>query len=77
MDVFLEVLSFNEIMWGVAQIDADVLRSIQRGLEVDVFDVKGDKLGTFAVNDAVEEELDDANGSCFGTDVSRVGDVLP
>ena len=77
MNVVLEVVLFNEIMWDVSQLDADVLWSIQRGLEVEVFDVKGDKLGTFAVNDAVEEELDDANGSCFGTDVSRVGDVLP
>ena len=77
MEVVLEVVLFNEIMWDVSQLDADVLWSIQRGLEVEVFDVKGDKLGTFAVNDAVEEELDHANGSCFGTDVSRVGDVLP
>ena len=77
MDVVLEVVFFNEIMWDVPQIDADVLWSIQRGLEVEVFDVKGDKLGAFAGKDAVEEDLDEVNGSCFGADVYGVGDDLP
>ena len=64
-------------MWGVAQIDADILRSIQRGLEVDVFDVKGENFEASAEKDAVEEEIDVFNGSCFGADVAGVGDILP
>ena len=50
---------------------------IQRGLEVEFFDVKGEKLGAFAGKGAVEEELDEVNRSCFGANVARVGDVLP
>ena len=64
-------------MWDVTHLDADILWSIQRGLEVDVFDVKGDKFGAFAGKYAVEEELDEVNGRCFGSDVAGVGSVLP
>ena len=77
MDVVLEVVFFIEIMWYVAQFHADILWSIQRGLEVEVFDVNVDKLGAFAGKDDVEEELDEVNRSCFGANVDKVGDFLP
>ena len=76
MYVFLEVVFFIDIMWDVAQFDADVLWSIQRVLEEEVFDVKGDKLGAFSRKDDVEEEIDEVNRSCFGAEVVRVGDLL-
>ena len=76
MYVFLEVVFFIDIMWDVAQFDADVLWSIQRVLEEEVFDVKGDKLGAFSRKDDVEEEIDEVNRSCFGANVTRVGDVM-
>ena len=44
---------------------------------MEVFDVKGEKLGAFAGKDDVEEELDEVNGSFFGADISGVGDFLP
>ena len=76
MDVVLEIVLFIETMWDVAQFDADVLWSIQRVLEVEFFDIKGEKLGAFAGKDSIEEELDEVNRSCFGAEVVRVGDLL-
>ena len=48
MDVVHEAVLVDEFCWGVAQFDADVLRSVQGCLKVKVFDVEGDKLGALA-----------------------------
>ena len=41
-----------------------------------MFNVKSDKLGAFTGNDAVEQELDEVEGSGIGYDVAGTIDVL-
>ena len=48
IDVVLEAVYVDRFRWGVAQLDADVLRSVQGCLEVKVLDVEGEKLGALA-----------------------------
>ena len=48
VDVVLEAVFVDKFCWDVAQIDTDVLRSVQGCLEVNLFDVKGEKLGALA-----------------------------
>ena len=54
MNKFHDVLFFNEFFGDVAQSDAEILGSVQRCLEVDIFNVKSDKLGALTGKDAVE-----------------------
>ena len=71
-----EVVFFGEFFWGFAQFDADILRAFQRCLEEEIVNVKSDKLGTFTVQDAVEQELGEVEGSGTCYDVAGVSDVL-
>ena len=59
MDRFHEVVFFDELFGDVAQFDVDILGAVQRCLEVEILNVKSDKLGAFTGKDAVEEELDE------------------
>ena len=45
-------------------------------LEVEMFNVKSDKLGTFTGKDDVEQELDKVEGSGLCSYVSGISDVL-
>jgi len=47
VDVVEEVVLVDEFLGDVAQFDADVLGSFERGLEVEVDYDKGDKLAPF------------------------------
>ena len=71
-----EVVFFGELFWDVAQFDADILRAFQRCLEEEIFNVKSDKLAAFTVQDAVEQELGEVEGSVTCSDVAGVSDVL-
>ena len=70
VDVFHEIVLVDEFLGGVAQFDADVLRPVYGGLEIDVLDVESDKLGAFAGKGAVEEKLDEIKRSRLGADIS-------
>ena len=76
MDVVHEAVIVDELCWDVAQFDVDVLRSVQRCLKVEVFDVKGDKLGAPAGKDAFEEQLDEVEGGGIGPTGAGIFDVL-
>ena len=72
MDVVHEAVLVDEFFWDVAQFDADVIQSVQGCLEVEVFDVEGDKLGAPAGNDTVEENLDEVEGGGLGPDLIKI-----
>ena len=76
MNRFHDVVSFVEFFGYVVQFDADILGSVQRCLEVEMCNVKSDKLGTFTGKDAVDQDLDEFEGSGLGSNVSRISDVL-
>ena len=63
-------------MRAVRELDADIFRAVERGLEIEVGDIKRDKLGVFSREDAIYDKLDDIQGSSFGTNVIRVADVI-
>ena len=71
-----QVVFFDELFEDVAQFDADTLRLVQRCLEVEVFNVKSDKLGALMGKDAVEQKIDEFKGSGLGSDVARISYVL-
>ena len=48
VDVVCEAVFVDKFCWDADQLEVDVLRSVQGCLEVNVFDVEGDKLGAFA-----------------------------
>ena len=76
VDVVHEAVLVDEFFWDVVQFDADVLRLVQGCLKVNVFDVEGDKLGTLALKDAVDEHLDEIQGGVLGPNVARICDVM-
>ena len=58
------------------ELDADIFRAVERGLEMEVGDIKCDKLGVFLREDAIYDKLDEIQGRIFGTNVTRVADVI-
>ena len=77
MNRFHEVVFLDELFGDVAQFDADILRSVQRCLEVKFVNVKSDKLGSFTGKDDVGQELDKVEGSGLCSDVAGISDFLP
>ena len=63
-------------MRDVQELDADIFRAVERGLEMEVGDIKCDKLGVFLREDAIYDKLDEIQGRIFGTNVTRVADVI-
>ena len=59
-------------MRDVRELDADIFRAVERGLEIEVRYIEHDKLGVFSREDAIQEKLDKIQGSSFGTNVTRV-----
>ena len=57
MDVVQEIVFVNEFLGDVGQHDTDVLWSVERGLKVEVFDVKGDRLCALPGENTVEDEF--------------------
>ena len=46
-----------EFVWDVAEFDSDILRVVDRGVEVEVADVEGGKLGAGTQEDVVEDKF--------------------
>ena len=44
----VKIQFFLEILWDVAYVHADILRSIEGCLQIEVRDIKADKTGSFA-----------------------------
>ena len=63
-------------MRDVRELDADIFRAVERVLEIEVGDIKRDKLGIFSRDDAIYDKLDKIQGSTFGTYITRVTDVI-
>ena len=63
-------------MRDVQELDADIFRAVERGLEMEVGDIKCDKLGVFLREDNIYDKLDEIQGRIFGTNVTRVADVI-
>ena len=76
MNRFHEVVFFDEFFGDVAQFDVDILRAFQRCLEIEIFNVKSDKLGAFTGKDDVDQELDEVEGSGLCSGVSGISYVL-
>ena len=60
----------------VGELDADIFREAERGLEIEVRDIECDKLGVFSIEDDIQDKLDKIQGSSFGTNATRVIDVI-
>ena len=49
---------------------------VERGLEIEVGDIKRDELGVISREDAIYDKLDEIQGISFGTNVTRVADAI-
>ena len=76
VDVVKESVFVDEFLGGVGQHDADILWSVEWSLEVEVLDVKGDKLFVLLGEDAVENELDEVEGCGLDANAAGLCDVL-
>ena len=76
MNIFHEVVFFDEFFGDVAHFDADILGSVQRCLEVENFNVKSGKLGAFTRKDAVDQELYEVEGSGICSNDAWISDVF-
>ena len=63
-------------MRDVQKLNADIFRSVERGLEIEVGYIKRDKIGVFSREGATYDKLDEIQGSSFGTNVTRVADAI-
>ena len=54
----------------------DIFRAVERGLEIEVGDIKRDKIGVFSRKEFICYKLDEIQGSSFGTNVTRVADMI-
>ena len=68
--VFEEVVLLCEFVGAVSEFDSDILRAVERGVEVEVANVEGGKLGAGTQEDAVKEEFGKFKGSSWGAYVS-------
>ena len=71
-----EIIFINKVLRDVQKLDADIFRVVERGLEIEVGDIKREKLGVFSIEDAINDKLDDIQESSFGTNVTRVADTI-
>ena len=60
----------------VRELDADLFREVKRGLEIEVGDIKCDKLGVFLKEGAIYDKLEKIQGGSSSTNVTRVVDVI-
>ena len=70
MGVFEEVVFLCKFVGGVAEFDPNVLGLVERGVEVEVFDVEEGELGAGTREDAVKDEFGEFKGSSWGADVA-------
>ena len=59
-----------ELVGDVAEFNSDVLSAVKRGVDVEVADVEGDKLGSGTREDAVEDEFGEFKGSSWDADIA-------
>ena len=74
--VFEEVVFLCEFVGDVAEFDSDILRAVDRGVEVEVTDVEGGELGAWKREDAVKDKFGKFKGSSWGADVSRKANAV-
>ena len=72
-----EVVFIDEVLRDVGELDFDVFRVVQRSAEIEVRDVEGAELGTFAgEKNTVNHELDKFKWSSFRANIAWVADSV-
>jgi len=67
-----KLVLFNKFGRDVCDFDADILRIRHWGIKVEVLEVDGAELCTFAREDTVEQQLEEFKGRGVGADISGV-----
>ncbi len=71
-----ELVFINELLWNVQDFDVNVFRLGHGHFEVKVLKIDGAKACTFLQEYTVEEELEQFQGCCVGTHITRVADAV-
>jgi hypothetical protein len=57
----VELVLVNEFLGDVGKLDVDVLRPVERGVEIQVLEVHGGKLSITLGENTVDEQFDEFN----------------
>ena len=60
-----DIIFINKVLRDVLELDTEIFRAVERGLEKEVGYIKRDKLGVFSREDAIYDKLDEIQGSIF------------
>jgi hypothetical protein len=71
-----ELVFVNELVWDVQDFVANLFRLGHGHVKVEVLKVNGAKACTFSREYTVEEELEQFQGHCVSTHITRVADAV-
>ncbi len=72
----VELVLVNEFDGDVCKLDADVLWTVKRGVQIEVLEVRGGKPGMTLGENTVDKQFDKFNGAREGTYISGIHDVV-
>ena len=70
-----EIIFFLEFCWDICEFYAHILGSLHQGLEVDFFKIKSDKLRIATIQNTVNDEFDEVEGTGWRTYIARVANL--
>ncbi len=71
-----ELVFIDDLVWDVQDFDTNLFRLKHGHVKVEVLKIDGAKACTFLQEDTVEEELEQFQGCCVGTHITRVTDAV-
>ncbi len=72
----LKIVLLNEFQWNVSNFNADIFRVRHQNIKVEILDVHGAKMCTWARKHAVEKKLDKFKGHGVGSHVTWEADMI-
>jgi hypothetical protein len=70
------VVFFDEFIWDIGELDANIFGIGHRSIKVEVLQVDGAEPCAFSEEDTVEEQFDKFKGCGVGADIARVADPV-
>ncbi len=71
-----KLVLLNEFRWDVRDLDADIFRVGHWHVEVEVLEVNGAEVRSFAREHTIEQQLEEFTGRSVGANIPRVTDAI-
>ena len=72
VDVGHKIIFFDEFLRNHVDLDADILRTVQRRVKIEVVDIRSEEFGLWSGADTVDYPFDHLNRACFSARVAKV-----